>query len=140
MKETPGLSGGIIVVKVYWGSARDRIPRSQTDTLEPVGWTTLKGDDVSSDSHGKLVPVEPHENLCLIRSGQVWENSTPAEFKSYNTEIKPTLDSGMEDLTKNSQHFECFSNRYLRGEDDDGNPFGKTWSISMWESLQRLEK
>ncbi|KAF5606140.1 phenylacetaldoxime dehydratase family [Fusarium subglutinans] len=64
---------------------------------------------------------------------QVWENSTPAE-------IKTTLDSGMGELTKNSQSFGCFSNRYMRIEDDDGNPVGKTWSISMWESLGRLEK
>ncbi|KAI7759320.1 hypothetical protein LZL87_008697 [Fusarium oxysporum] len=124
----------------YWGSARDRIPRSQTDTLEPDGWPSLKDDEFSTDPRGKLVSVEPHENLCLIRSGQVWENSTPAEIKSYNTEIKPTLDSGMEELTKDSEHFGCFSNRYLRIEDDDGNPIGKTWSISMWESLGRLEK
>ncbi|KAH7190864.1 phenylacetaldoxime dehydratase [Fusarium oxysporum] len=94
----------------------------------------------SSDPRGKLVSVEPHENLCLIRSGQVWENSSPAEIKSYNTEIKPTLDSGMEELTNNSEHFGCFSNRYMRIEDDNGNPIGKTWSISMWESLERLEK
>ncbi|RKL36569.1 hypothetical protein BFJ72_g8118 [Fusarium proliferatum] len=124
----------------YWGSARDRIPRSQTDTLEHDGWPSLKKGDFSPDPHGKLMSVEPHENLCLIRSGQVWENSTPAEIKSYNTEIKPTLDTGMEELTKNSQHFGCFSNRYMRIEDDDGNPVGKTWSISMWESLERLEK
>ncbi|RBQ78607.1 hypothetical protein FVER53590_28398 [Fusarium verticillioides] len=124
----------------YWGSARDRIPRSQTDTLEPDGWPSLTDESQASDCRGKLVTVEAHENLCLIRSGQVWENSTPAEIKSYNTEIKPTLDSGMEELTKNSQHFGCFSNRYMRVEDDDGNPLGKTWSISMWESLERLEK
>ncbi|KAL7762715.1 hypothetical protein ACKLNR_009250 [Fusarium oxysporum f. sp. zingiberi] len=66
----------------YWGSARDRIPRSQTDTLEPDGWPSLKYDDFSSDLRGKLVSVEPHENLCLIRSGQVCKNSTPAEIKS----------------------------------------------------------
>ncbi|RYC88400.1 hypothetical protein BFJ63_vAg8798 [Fusarium oxysporum f. sp. narcissi] len=120
----------------YWGSARDRIPRSQTDTLEPDGWPSLKDDDFSSDPRGKLIYVEPHENLCFIRSGQVWENSTPAEIKSYNTEIKPTLDSGMEELTKNKK----VSNRYMRLEDDDGKPMGRTWSISIWESLERLEK
>ncbi|KAI3574493.1 heme-containing dehydratase-domain containing protein [Fusarium oxysporum f. sp. albedinis] len=110
----------------YWGSARDRIPSSQTETLEPGGWPSLKDDDLPSDSRGRLVSVEPHENLCLIRSGQVWENNTPAEIRSYNTEIKPTLDSGMEELTQN--------------KDDDGGPIGKTWSISMWKSLERLEK
>ncbi|KAF5983783.1 phenylacetaldoxime dehydratase [Fusarium coicis] len=124
----------------YWGLARNRIPRLQTDTLEPDGLPSLKVESQASDSRGRLVTVEPHENLCLIRSGQVWENSTPAEIKSYNTEIKPTLDSGMEELTKNSQHFGCFSSRYMRIEDEDGHPVGNTWSISMWESLGRLEK
>ncbi|KAM0083606.1 hypothetical protein ACKRZS_004191 [Fusarium odoratissimum] len=123
-----------------WGSARDRIPRSQIDALEPDGWPSLTDESQASDSRGKLVTVEPHENLCPTRSGQVWENSTPAEIKSYNTEIKPTLDSGMEELTKHCEHFGCFSNRYMRIEDDSGNPIGKTWSISMWESLERLEK
>ncbi|KAJ0154933.1 hypothetical protein HZ326_2766 [Fusarium oxysporum f. sp. albedinis] len=28
----------------------------------------------------------------------------------------------------------------MRIEDDDGGPIGKTWSISMWKSLERLEK
>ncbi|KAL5617890.1 hypothetical protein FOVSG1_000112 [Fusarium oxysporum f. sp. vasinfectum] len=104
------------------------------------GWPSLKDDDFSSDPRGKLIHVEPYENLFFIRSGQVWENSTPAEIKSYNTEIKPTLDSGMEELTKNKKDFGCFSNRYMRLEDDDGKPMGKTWSISIWESLERLEK
>ncbi|KAF5546125.1 phenylacetaldoxime dehydratase family [Fusarium phyllophilum] len=111
-----------------------------TNTLEPDGWPSLKDESQASDYCGKLVTVEPHENLCLIRSGQVWENSTPVEIKSYNTEIKLTLDSGMEELTKSSQSFGCFSNRYMRIEDNDGNPLGKTWSISMWELLGRLEK
>ncbi|EXK81751.1 hypothetical protein FOQG_13823 [Fusarium oxysporum f. sp. raphani 54005] len=124
----------------YCGSARDRIPRSQTETLEPDGWPSLKDEKFSSDPCGELISVESHENLCLIRPGQVWENSTPAEIKSYNTEIKPTLDSGMEELTKNSENSGCFSKRYMRIEDDDGNLIGKTWTISMWESLERLEK
>ncbi|KAF4454877.1 Phenylacetaldoxime dehydratase [Fusarium austroafricanum] len=124
----------------YWGSARDRIPRSQTESLDPSGWPSLTEEARITDTRGHLVSVQPHANLCLIRSGQVWANSSPAEVASYNTEIKPTLDSGMEELTENSDSFGCFSNRYLQIEDDDGNPIGKTWSISMWESLKRLEK
>ncbi|KAH7219658.1 heme-containing dehydratase protein [Fusarium oxysporum] len=89
---------------------------------------------------GSLFLSSPTRTSVLIRSGQVWENSTPAEITSYNTEIEPTLDGGMEELTKKSEHFGCFSNRCMRIEDDDGNSIGKTWSISMWESLGRLEK
>ncbi|CAG9984564.1 unnamed protein product [Clonostachys byssicola] len=124
----------------YWGSSRDRLPRAQTDTLESCGWPELEDSDTLADSRGRLVIVRPHQNMCLIRSGQVWEHSDEKEVASYYTEIKPTLDSGMEELVADKRRFGCFSNRYLRIEDDDGNPIGKSWSISSWESLTHLEK
>jgi aldoxime dehydratase len=131
----------------YWGSARDRIPRGQTENLDSSGWPSLsanRSSELISGSRGRILSVEPHDNLCLIRSGQVWEYSTPAEVASYDTEIKPTLDSGMEEMCLRSKDFGCFTNRYLRVEEEGlegvSRQVGKTWSISAWESLSRLEE
>ena len=49
----------------YWGGARDRIPLSQTHDLAPSGAPRV----VREGLHRRVLP---HENLCLIRSGQDW--------------------------------------------------------------------
>jgi aldoxime dehydratase len=66
---------------LYWGSARDRIPRSQTDALEPVGQPKAASID------DKIATPEIHiwssrENLCLLRSGQDWSVTDDAEQNS----------------------------------------------------------
>lgn len=123
----------------YWGSARDRIPRGQTEDLEPIGWPAI-GGAVPKDSRGHHLSVEPHHNLCLIRSGQVWANSDPTEVASYDAEMKPPLEEGMQEIVEAGLEIGCLSNRYMRIENDDGEPVGKSWSISAWESLRHLEQ
>src|SRR5205814_8612568 len=51
----------------YWGSARDRIPLSQTDAMNPSD--SLRLSDGLPGS-GQRVRVVGHENVAMIRSGQ----------------------------------------------------------------------
>ena len=59
-----GMSGEI-QEHAYWGGMRDRIPLSQTSEMAPAGAARAVRD-------GARVRVVPHDNLCLIRSGQDW--------------------------------------------------------------------
>ena len=56
----------------YWGGMRDRIPLSQTNDMAPAGAPGLTRD-------GNRVRIIPHDNLCLIRSGQDWSDTDAAE-------------------------------------------------------------
>jgi aldoxime dehydratase len=68
----PGVAGvmdGVsdeIEEHAYWGSMRDRIPRSQTDRMRPSGELAAGGDP----ARGGRVVVRGHDDLALIRSGQ----------------------------------------------------------------------
>src|SRR5262249_6337632 len=54
----------------YWGGARDRIPLAQTDRLDPSGELSVETDPSTG-----LITIRPHDNLCLIRSGQDWTDT-----------------------------------------------------------------
>lgn len=75
----------------YWGGARDRIPLSQTDDLASSGAPSVISD-------GLRHTVIPHENLCLIRSGQDWSATEADERRMYLEEVEPVLRTGMEFL------------------------------------------
>lgn len=122
----------------YWGSSRDRIPRSQTDALEPAGQpgTPLRKGETSL---GRIVVVRPHENLCLLRSGQDWRDTTPSERKLYLEGVAPILKSGMDFLRDEGASLGCFFNRFMQIVSDDG-PVDKTYSLSAWYGLGFTEK
>jgi aldoxime dehydratase len=64
----------------YWGGMRDRIPLSQTDAMKADGGPKADG----ANGHVRIVP---HENLCLIRSGQDWSDTDDAERKMYIEDV-----------------------------------------------------
>jgi heme-containing dehydratase-like protein len=70
---------------------RDRIPLSQTDEMGPGGRPALKRD-------GSRLRIVPHDNLCLIRSGQNWSETDAPERKLYLEEVEPVLREGMDFL------------------------------------------
>jgi aldoxime dehydratase len=117
----------------YWGSMRDRIPRSQTDRMRPSGELT------AGERAGRVV-VRGHEGLALIRSGQDWSEAGPEEHELYETEVEPALRAAMDFLRDRGQRLGCYSNRYVRYIDPDGTPLDKTYAISHWRSLDRLEQ
>jgi aldoxime dehydratase len=120
----------------YFGSARDRLPVSQSDSLEVDG----RAQVANFSADGKFLEIVPYDNMCLLRSGQNWQNSPPAEFIAYEKRLKPSLEIAMRDLDVNGEAQGCEFNRYatmLAGETTLTN---NTFSFSAWRSLAHLEK
>ena len=107
-------------VHEYWGAARDRIPASATSDLASQPAEPLPG------------------NLCLIRSGQVWEHCGEAERALYFTDVEPNLTAGIDFL---AQHPEtgCISSRFLREQSIDGEDLESTSFVGWFRDLKSLE-
>lgn len=121
----------------YWGSARDRIPRAQIDEMAPRGepHAALAG---GNDSSGRHIVVTPHDNLCLLRSGQDWSDTSVDERSFYIETVKPRLDEGMAFIHEQGERVGCYFNRYMTLLADAG-ALDKTYSLSAWRSLSELE-
>jgi aldoxime dehydratase len=118
----------------YWGSARDRIPRAQTDALQPRGAPVA----ASALSSGCLIEIRPHENLCVLRSGQDWSETEGDERSFYLQKVRPLLEKGMQEISLKGEALGCYFNRYMTLQGDDC-PLEKTYSVSAWHSLGHLE-
>ena len=127
-----GLSGEVME-HAYWGGMRDRIPNSQASALAPAGSPSLLRD-------GDRWRVKPHENICLIRSGQDWSDTESSERKMYLDDVEPVLREGMEFLRDEGRSIGCFANRYMIVLDRDGKPTEKSYGMSWWKSLAALER
>jgi aliphatic aldoxime dehydratase len=121
----------------YWGSARDRFPVSQYDRMVPSGALAVQTGD---PSRGGRVVIAGHGNLCLIRSGQDWSETEGEERRLYLEEIHPTLEAGMDFLRDQGKEIGCYSNRFMRLIDLDGQELEHTYGLSHWRSLERLER
>ena len=124
---------GEIMEHAYWGGMRDRIPNSQTDEMAPAGTPGLVRD-------GDRLRVKPHENICLIRSGQDWSDTEASERKMYLDDVEPVLREGMDFLRDQGLSVGCFANRYMTVLDDNGRPTEKSYGMSWWKSLAALER
>jgi aldoxime dehydratase len=122
----------------YWGSARDRIARAQTDPLDSAG-KPLSTLGSSEDSLGRHVHVAPHENLCLLRSGQDWSETEGEERSFYLGRVEPILNKGMMEIRDEGVGKGCFYNRYMNVTDTQGAQVEKTYSLSAWNSISDIE-
>jgi aldoxime dehydratase len=127
-----GLSG-VVQEHAYWGGARDRIPLSQTSELAPAGAPRVEAD-------GERVRVVPHDNLCLIRSGQDWTATEGEERRMYLEDVEPVLRAGMDFLRDQGKAVGCFANRYMTVLDPAGRALEKSFGMSWWKSLAALER
>lgn len=128
---------GMIQEHAYWGGARDRMPASQTDAMRSVGAPKLES---TGGTFGRRVRVIPHENLCLIRSGQDWGDTDPAERDMYFGSVEPSLREGMDFLRDDGKPIGCFDNRYMNVIEADGSATCKSFAMSWWRSLDDLER
>ncbi len=117
----------------YWGGARDRMPLSQTSGMAPAG-------SIAARSSGGRVRVMPHDNLCLIRSGQDWTDTDATERAMYLDDVEPVLKAGMTYLRDDGLPIGCYANRYMTVQDEAGRPALKTFGMSWWKSLASLER
>jgi aldoxime dehydratase len=127
-----GLSGAI-QEHAYWGGARDRMPLSQTHDLAPVGRPRV----VTEGLHRR---VTPHENLCLIRSGQDWTSTEADERRMYEQDVEPVLRAGMDFLRDEGLKIGCYANRYLTVLNAEAQAIEKSFGMSLWKSLAALER
>lgn len=123
----------------YWGSARDRIPASAFDKLEiasidPIAYAERE------DTLGRLINVAVPENTCIIRSGVSWANCGKEQLTSYNSNIKPKLDFGMDYLRNNPIETGCLALRQVEVIDADGKVASEGYSAGVFQSLAHLEK
>lgn len=125
--------GGAIEEHAYWGGMRDRMPAAQVDLLQPSGQPGLV-------TEGRRQRVEPHENLCLIRSGQDWTMAEADERRMYLDDVEPVLEAGMVFLRDRGRDIDCYANRYMTVLDEAGQPVEKTFGMSWWRSLAALER
>ncbi|RPA19869.1 phenylacetaldoxime dehydratase family protein [Gordonia sp. OPL2] len=121
----------------YWGSMRERFPRSQTDWMQPSGRLRIASGDPNC---GGRVIVQGHDNIAIIRSGQDWREAGTEERALYLDEIRPTLSAGMDFLRDEGQAVGCYSNRFVQSIDLDGNLLDETYNIGHWRSLEKLER
>ena len=104
----------------YWGSARDRMAASQHDPFEAAP--------------GSPLPA----NMCLIRSGQKWDECLSDEREMYFTDIEPKLRAGIDYLARNPESG-CISSRFLREQNMDGDDLESTSFVGWFEDLASLE-
>jgi aldoxime dehydratase len=123
----------------YWGAARDRIAASAVDTLEGESLNPIEYVE-RGDTRGQLITVAVPKNTCLIRSGVSWADCGKAQLKSYNANIKPKLDRGMDYLRDNPIDSGCLTLRQVEVLDADGNVAPEGYSSGMFQSLAHLEK
>ena len=113
---------GEVQEHAYWGGMRDRIPKSQTSEMAPAGTAQAIRD-------GSRIRVIPHDNLCLIRSGQDWGDTEAAERKMYLDDVEPVLREGMDFLRDNGRSIGCYANRYMSVVAPNGTPTEKSYGI-----------
>lgn len=124
---------GDIVEHAYWGGMRDRIPLSQTSEMAPNGAARL-------ERQGSRVRVVPHDNVCLIRSGQDWSDTAATERKMYLEDVEPVLREGMDFLRDHGRSIGCYANRYMTVLDQTGKPTERSYGMGWWRSLAALER
>jgi aldoxime dehydratase len=127
-----GMSGDVLE-HAYWGGMRDRIPLSQTSEMAPSGAPRAISD-------GARIRIIPHDNLCLIRSGQDWGDTETTERQMYLGDVEPVLREGMDFLRDQGRSIGCYANRYMTVVGPDGATTEKSYGMSWWKSLSALER
>jgi aldoxime dehydratase len=127
-----GMSGEV-QEHAYWGGMRDRIPLSQVSEMAPSGAARIVRD-------GTRIRVIPHDNICLIRSGQDWGDTEASERKMYLEDVEPVLREGMDFLRDDGRAIGCYANRYMTVVAADGTRTEKSYGMSWWKSLAALER
>jgi len=125
---TPGvrqvLDVAVTDVHEYWGAARDRIAASASCSLTAV--------------EGSVLP----ENMCLIRSGQVWQACDALERNIYAEQVEPRLAEGIDFLRSAAAQAAgtgCYTARYLREQTMEGDDLDSTSFVGWFRDLGALE-
>jgi hypothetical protein len=131
----------------YWGSMRDRLAAAQDDQLEgkqPRDAAQTGGNAASAPpgADGKRIRVPGRKNLCVIRSGQNWSATLPAERKLYLETMHPVLIQGMEFLRDRGKSIGCYANNLWDVVDPSTYEADreKTYGLGFFDDLASLER
>ena len=120
----------------YWGSARERLPLAQVDALR----AEEPHRNGTSGSGGTRRRITPQGNLCLIRSGQDWGETTGDEREIYLRDVEPALREGMKYLRDGGLEIGCYDCRYVDVVDDAWAPSERTFGLAYFRELGDMEK
>jgi hypothetical protein len=122
----------------YWGSMRDRIPSSTSDSfVSPLGNRLVRSPP--RETFDKRLRVKAPKNLCYIRSGQDYSKCGIEQRKTYLEEIAPVLKDGMDYLRDNSEEAGCCSWRFATNIGPDGSRAERTFGLGLFLSMGNLE-
>ncbi len=125
-----------ITTNGYFGAARDRIPLSAIDTLEPAYSTPPMRGAVRAIGR-RIAVVVPH-NLTVLRSGQFWHDAEPEQAKDYEHHLQAKLDRGMDHLEEHPDTG-CLFLRRMTNLSADRKPRKETSIYAVFASLAGLE-
>lgn len=131
---------GEMAEHAYWGSMRDRLAAAQNDRLEGEKWNAANETTGNAHDRGR-VRVPGKRNLCVIRSGQDWSATLPAERKLYLETMHPVLIKGMSFLRDEGRAIGCFANNLWDVVDSatyEAN-LEKTYGLGFFDDLSSLE-
>ncbi|KAF3052840.1 hypothetical protein E8E11_009039 [Didymella keratinophila] len=129
---------GEISEHAYWGSMRDRFAAAQDDRLEgEKGAARAEG----ATRGGKRARVLGRKNLCIIRSGQDWSATLPAERKLYLENMHPVLIKGMTFPRDEGKSIGCYENNLWDVVDSSTYEANleKTFGLGFFDDLSSLE-
>ena len=122
----------------YWGGMRDRIPSSDRDNFEPSGAEPGAKKALPQSRRARL-RVRTGDNICLIRSGQNWQDCGEDEIASYSDEVAPHLRAGMAFLRDNPKETGCLSCRMMDEVALDGDDARQSFGLAAFRSMAELE-
>ncbi|KAL7903369.1 heme-dehydratase domain-containing protein [Trichoderma sp. SZMC 28014] len=96
----------------YWGAARDRLPASSHDPLEPE--YKLGTPNFEKDTKGRVIEGENKVSVAHIRSGQFWARCDDDEREAYESTLEPILREGMAFLEENAEETGDIGLRFSR--------------------------
>jgi hypothetical protein len=126
---------GELEAHAYWGSMRDRLAAAQDDGLEGE-----KGPQRELVSPVR-VRVPGRKNLCVIRSGQDWSDTLPAERKLYLDTMHPVLIKGMDFLRDQGHEVGCYAMNLWDVIDSEALEANRerTFGLGFFDELGSLE-
>ncbi|MEO9650562.1 MAG: phenylacetaldoxime dehydratase family protein [Roseobacter sp.] len=124
----------------YWGAARDRFEASAYDTFKPTRPSELTFDPRRETQGKRIIVRDIPDDMCVIRSGVTWEYCGAEQLNSYETNLKPKLDAGMDYLRGNPQETGCCSLRQVVCLDETGAEQKEAYSLGIFRTFGHLEK
>jgi aldoxime dehydratase len=135
---TPNSVMAPITTNGYFGAARDRVPLSAIEDLEPATPTTPAPCRPPDRTLGRRLAVAVPHNLTVLRSGQFWHDSEPEQVLDYEQNLLPKLDRGMDHLVEHPDTG-CLYLRRMTNLSATGSPRGETSTYVVFRSLAALE-